>query len=161
MNTLTTLAVVIGLLGSALIGGVFFAFSSFVMGALGRLSSDAGIEAMQSINVVVINRSVLGAFMGTAVLCLGLVIVAMNGWGGQWAPLVVAGSLFYIVGTFIVTMVGNVPLNNRLAEVLAGDRDADAVWALYLERWTRLNSLRAAAAMTSTLLFALALMNGG
>ena len=40
------------LLGSALIGGIFFAFSSFVMKALARVPSSEGIETMQSINSV-------------------------------------------------------------------------------------------------------------
>jgi uncharacterized membrane protein len=57
MNLLTTFAVVIALLGSALIGGIFFAFSSFVMKALARVPSPEGIAAMQSINVVVLNPS--------------------------------------------------------------------------------------------------------
>jgi uncharacterized membrane protein len=42
-------------LGCGLIGGVFFAFPSFVMNALARLPAAQGIAAMQSINVVVIN----------------------------------------------------------------------------------------------------------
>ncbi len=72
MNTLTQLAGITALLGSALVGGVFFAFSSFVMNALARVPSAEGIAAMQSINVVVINPAFLGAFMGTAVLSLGV-----------------------------------------------------------------------------------------
>ena len=158
MNTMTTTAVLIGLLGTALIGGVFFAFSSFVMKALARLSTEDGIEAMQSINIVVINRSFLGAFMGTAVLCLGLAVVAVNAWGSQWAPWVLVGSVLYVVGTFFVTVAGNVPLNNQLAKIGAGEQRAESVWSTYLDRWTRLNTLRAAAAMSSTLLFSLALM---
>lgn len=161
MTSYTTIAVLIGLLGTAVIGGVFFAFSSFVMTALARLSTDDGIEAMQSINVVVINRSFLGVFMGTALLCLGLAVVAVNAWGSQWAPWVLAGSALYLVGTFFVTIVGNVPLNDQLAEIGAGERRAESVWSRYLDRWTRLNTLRAAAAMSSTLLFSLALMQGG
>lgn len=42
-------------LGCALIAGVFFAFSAFVMKALGRLTPAGGITAMQSINVAVLN----------------------------------------------------------------------------------------------------------
>ena len=68
MNLLTTAAVIAALLGTALIGGVFFAFSSFVMKALARVPSPEGIAAMQSINVTVLNASFLGAFMGTAVV---------------------------------------------------------------------------------------------
>ena len=37
------------LLGSALIGGIFFAFSSFIMRALAAVPSEEGIAAMQSI----------------------------------------------------------------------------------------------------------------
>ena len=72
MNQLLPIVETITLLGSALIGGVFFAFSSFVMKALARVPSPAGTAAMQSINIVVMNRSFLGAFMGTAVLSLGV-----------------------------------------------------------------------------------------
>ncbi len=53
------------------VGGIFFAFSSFVMKALAGVPSAEGIGAMQSINVVVLNPSFLGAFMGTAVVSLG------------------------------------------------------------------------------------------
>jgi uncharacterized membrane protein len=42
-------------LGCALVSGIFLAFSSFVMGALARISPPSGIAAMQAINVVVLN----------------------------------------------------------------------------------------------------------
>lgn len=38
-------------LGSGVVAGVFFAFSTFVMKALGHLSPPIGMAAMQSINV--------------------------------------------------------------------------------------------------------------
>ena len=56
-------------LGCGLIAGSFFAFSTFVMGALARLPAAEGIRAMQAINVVVINRWFLGAMLGTAAAC--------------------------------------------------------------------------------------------
>ena len=51
MNSLITIAGTTGLPGSALVAGVFFAFSSFVMKVLARVPSAEGIAAMQSINV--------------------------------------------------------------------------------------------------------------
>ena len=36
MNFITTLIAVLALIGSAIVGGVFFAFSSFIMKALAR-----------------------------------------------------------------------------------------------------------------------------
>ena len=42
-----TLLIVAAALGAATIGGVFFAFSTFVMKALGQLPPTQGVAAMQ------------------------------------------------------------------------------------------------------------------
>lgn len=146
------------LLGSATIGGVFFAFSSFVMTALARVPPPEGIAAMQSINVVVINRSFLGAFMGTAVLSIGMSVIALNSWGTVSAYLFLMGAGFYVIGTFLVTIFGNVPLNKQLAAISATDPDANYVWERYVNRWTMLNTVRTAAAMMAALMYALGLL---
>ena len=52
MNQLISIVGTTALLGSALVGGIFFAFSSFVMKALARVPPAEGIAAMQSINCV-------------------------------------------------------------------------------------------------------------
>lgn len=158
MNTVVTSVVVLALLGSALIGGVFFAFSSFVMKALARTPSSEGIAAMQSINIVVLNRSFLVAFMGTAVLSLFVMGLALNVWGTPSALYFLSGALLYLVGTFLVTGLGNVPLNDQLAAVSATDPAATTVWEHYLDRWTRLNTIRTSAAMAAALLFTLGLV---
>ncbi|NJO35882.1 MAG: hypothetical protein HC869_25170, partial [Rhodospirillales bacterium] len=69
LNTLLFLLTFLATLGSGLMAGFFFAFSTPVMGALGRLPPMHGIAAMQSINILVINPLFLCAFMGTAVVC--------------------------------------------------------------------------------------------
>jgi len=146
------------LLGSALVGGIFFGFSSFIMKALADVPSAEGIGAMQSINVVVINPSFLGAFFGTAVVSLGAGGLALAGWGNPSAPFFLSGALFYLVGTILVTMIGNVPLNAQLAAVFATDPGAREVWEHYLDRWTIWNHVRTAAAMVAALLYTLGLM---
>ena len=65
------------LLGCGTIAGVFFAFSTFVMKALGRLPPEEGIAAMQSINVFAINSWFLVAFLGTAGFCVATMIAAV------------------------------------------------------------------------------------
>jgi uncharacterized membrane protein len=67
MSNLTFILTLLSALGSGLIAGVFFAFSTFVMRALGRLPPHEGIAAMQSINIVVINPWFMTAFLGTVV----------------------------------------------------------------------------------------------
>ena len=136
-------------LGTALVGGVFFAFSSFVMKALGQLPGGAGVAAMQRINVVVINPVFLGAFMGTALLALACVVAAVMIRTEARAPWVFAAGLCYLFGTFGVTMVCNVPRNNRLATLEAMSPQADAYWPEYLRVWTRWNHVRTAAAVVA------------
>ena len=106
LSTITLLSA----LGCAVIGGTFFAFSTFVMPALARLPASQGIGAMQSINVVVLNRWFLGVFLGTALACVVL-SVASSVRGPAW--LSIAGSLLYLVGSLGITKWFNVPLNDK------------------------------------------------
>jgi len=161
MDQLVSIVGVVALLGSALVGGVFFAFSSFIMKALARVPSAEGIGAMQSINVVVLNSSFLGVFIGTTVLSLGAGGLALAGWGRPSASFFLAGAICYLVGTFGVTGLGNIPLNNQLAAVSATDPAARVVWQHYLGRWTMWNHVRTAAAMAAALLYTLGLMQNG
>lgn len=140
----------ISVLGTGLIAGVFFAFSSFVMGALGRLPAANGISAMQSINVVVLNPAFLGVFMGTAVLCLALALSAIMRWSEPGAAYLLIGSVLYVVGTFAVTVALNVPLNDELAGVSAQAQSAAGVWARYLTDWTIWNHVRTGAALAAS-----------
>ncbi len=158
MTTAITVAAIAALMGAALIGGVFFAFSSFIMKALGRVPSSEGIAAMQSINVVVLNPSFLGLFMGTAALSVLIIVLAAMNWSDPRAPFLVAGGLLYFVGTFLVTAFGNVPLNDRLEAVEATSPEAAELWQHYLVRWTGLNTLRTVAATLSALAFIGALL---
>ena len=160
MNALTDFAAIIALLGSALIAGVFFAFSSFIMKALAKLPSSEGIAAMQSINVVVLNRSFLGVFMGTAAISLLIIALTILQWGQAATVWFVLGGALYFVGTFLVTAMGNVPLNNRLADLSATDEASASVWAHYLERWTHLNTVRTVAATAAALMFVIGLIGG-
>lgn len=144
-------------LGSGLIAGVFFAFSSFVMKALARIQPPQGIAAMQSINIVVINPLFLGAFLGTAVACLVLAVSTLFAWGAPGAAYLLAGGLLYVIGTFLVTMVFNVPLNNALAAVDPTGAEGVRLWTVYLSRWTAWNHVRTAAALVAAALLMIGL----
>jgi uncharacterized membrane protein len=128
-------------IGAALIAGTFFAFSSFVMPALAKLPPAAGAAAMQAINVAVLNRLFLGVFVGTAAISLALVVAAVLRWDGD-AAYRLAGGLLYLVGSFAVTIFGNVPLNDRLAALDAAAESSAPQWRHYVGSWTAWNHLR-------------------
>jgi uncharacterized membrane protein len=143
--------------GSGLIGGVFFAFSTFIMQALGRLPAAHGIAAMQSINVVVLNRWFLTAFMGTAVTCAALAVITLA-WRPSGSILLLAGSALYVIGTFLVTIAFNVPRNNALAAVAPDSMEAAALWSRYLKEWTAWNHVRTLAALVAMAVLVLGLL---
>ena len=161
MNSLILLLGTTALLGSALVGGVFFAFSSFVMKALARVTSSEAIATMQSINAVVINLSFMAAFMGTALLSVVMVILVLVSTNHPSTMFFIGGAIFYFVGTFLVTIFCNVPLNNQLAAVSAMDPDATKFWMHYLKQWTMWNHIRTAAAMAAALLYTVGLIQNG
>lgn len=134
-------------LGSALVAGVFFAFSTFVMKALGRLPPPQGIAAMQSINVAVLNPWFLTAFLGTAGTCLIVAVLSLVRWHEAGAAYLLAGSLLYLVGTALVTIAFHVPRNDALAAVDPASPEAGRLWARYLASWTVGNHVRTAAAL--------------
>ncbi len=136
-------------LGSGLMAGFFFAFSVCVMKALGLQPPAQGIAAMQSINVVVINPVFMIAFFGTAVGCVAVAISAVRSWHGPGAAYLLAGGLLYLAGSFLVTIVFNVPRNDALATVDPASADGAAVWASYLTAWTAWNHVRGAAALAA------------
>jgi uncharacterized membrane protein len=144
-------------LGCALIAGAFFAFSTFVMKALGSLPPPQAVRAMQAMNVWAPTGLFLATLLGTALACAFLTVQAFLGWSQPGAPLRLAGSLLYLLGAFGVTMVANVPRNDALAVLDPQSVNAVAAWTDYLSSWTAWNHVRTVAALVATALLLLSL----
>ncbi|WP_316848582.1 DUF1772 domain-containing protein [Pedobacter psychrodurus] len=97
---------------TALIGGLFYAYSCSVNPGLARIPDASYLQAMQSINRAILNPLFFISFMGT------LVLLPISVWFFKEQSMVfyllLAAALLYFGGVFLVTMVGNVPLNNLL-----------------------------------------------
>jgi uncharacterized membrane protein len=146
----------IAAIGSSLVAGIFFAFSSFVMEALRRVPAEQGSAAMQSINVTVLNPGFFLAFFGTGIVSLALTVGVFFGHARE-PTLILTASFLYLAGCIGVTMVFNVPLNNRLAAVQPGTMEGDAMWSRYLDAWTVWNHVRTITPLVSAILFTAAL----
>jgi uncharacterized membrane protein len=152
-----TLAAVVG---AGLVGGVFFAFSNFVMRALERLSPSEGAAAMQSINITVITPTFMTALFG-----MGVVSLVLIGWGladldEPYAGWLIAGGAIYLIGEIVTTLGYHVPRNNALARVDPQSEEGARVWRTYLVEWTRMNHVRTVAGLAAAGLFAVALQAG-
>jgi len=148
MKLLPTLTL-IAALGSGVVAGVFFAFSSFVMPGLARMPAAGGIAAMNSMNVTAVTPMFMTALFGTGLVCLVLAGGAIIGWNQPGSFWLLAGALTYVIGNPIVTMVFNVPLNNALAAVDPVSASGATVWTSYLGDWVMWNHVRAIAAIAA------------
>jgi uncharacterized membrane protein len=147
-------------LGCGLMAGFFFAFSACVMNALAHLPAAQGIAAMQSINVAVLNRWFFAVFFGTAAGCVLLAGSALVMWHEPGAVYLLAGSLLYLVGTILITIVFNVPLNEALAAAKPDSAEGASLWTRYLATWTAWNHARTVAALAAAAFLILAVTVG-
>ncbi|RCK68479.1 DUF1772 domain-containing protein [Desertihabitans brevis] len=142
------LLVLLTAVAAALVGGVFFAFSGFVMAGLARTPDEVGAAAMAGINVTAVRPPLMLALFGTALACLVLLVRGVLD-GSGW---LVAGALVHLAGCVVVTAAGNVPLNNRLQAAVGSGTDVAATWQHYLRRWTALNHVRSVAGVAAAVL---------
>ncbi len=147
-----TLLLWLSALGCAVMAGLYFAFSAFIMRALGEIDRAAGIAAMNAINRVILRSAFMPIYLGSTLTSLGLGAIALLSWGEPGAAPMLAGAAIYVLGMFGVTMARNVPLNNRL--MAASDA---GTWAVYLSIWTRWNHVRTLASAAGLVLFVVAL----
>lgn len=136
---------------TGLVAGLFYAFSCSVMPGLARTDDRTFVDAMQRINVAILNGWFALGFGGALVLTVLATALHLGGDQRSVLPWVIAALVLY-VATLVITGVVNVPLNNELEAAGPRDRIADAAELaavrLHFEaRWVRWNIVRA---LTST-----------
>ncbi|MBT8431616.1 MAG: DUF1772 domain-containing protein [Altererythrobacter sp.] len=140
-----------------IMAGVYFTFSVFVMKSLDEIEAPAGMLAMQSINRVIVKSLFLPIFFASSLTSAALTVMMLldpSTMGSRWALI---GSCLYIFGMFVVTIFGNVPLNNRLESTDASGPDGAEMWSTYLAKWTIWNHVRTLACIGSLILLTLAI----
>ncbi|WP_440710241.1 anthrone oxygenase family protein [Herbiconiux sp. YIM B11900] len=162
MTGAQTALVVVGLLtavsalGAAVVGGVFFAFSGFVMRALGQVSPTAGLESMQAINLTAVRPPLMITLFGTVLTGLAAcVLLAVNDAGhALWWGF--AGEVVYLAAVIVLTVGFHVPRNTRIAALDPRDPAAAVEWERYRAGWTRGNHVRAVGGVVAAVLFGIA-----
>jgi uncharacterized membrane protein len=153
MCTLVTSLLWLSAIGCGLMAGLYFAFSTFIMTALGRIDQAAGIAAMNAINKVIVQSLFLPIFLGSTLTCLALAVLAPFRWNEPGAGMWLAAGVLYVVGMFVVTALFNVPLNNALAALQPASGEAATLWARYLSDWTWWNHVRTVTSTLALVLF--------
>ena len=145
---------------TALMAGLFYAWSCSVMPGFARLADREFVSAMQATNRAIQNPIFFAAFFGAPVF---LVISAVLFYDQSTRfSLLLAATNVYFVGTFGVTVFGNVPLNNRLDRFdleTAGVEEIAAQRANFERRWNNLNTIRTVSSTAALVLVLIACLN--
>ena len=133
-------------LAAGLLAGLFYAFAVSVMPGLGRIDSRTFVDAMQQINVAILNPWFFASFFGAPVLTAVAAALHLRADGRAVLPWTVAAFALCAV-TLIITIRVNVPLNEALAAAGSPDRIADLaeVRERFEATWVRWNIARAVA----------------
>lgn len=140
-------------IGCGLLAGLYFAFSAFIMTALGRIAQASGISAMNAINAVIVQSLFMPVFLGTTLSALVLAIAGALRWGQPGASAMLLSGALYVIGMFGCTAIIHVPMNNALAAVDPAGAEAASVWARYLSDWTLWNHVRTISSTLACALF--------
>lgn len=151
--SITLFLIQITILAYAFVGGVFLAFSDFIMRSLAMTGGHGGIEAMQVINREVFRWVFMTLFLGLAVVSLIIAAYGAFALTGPAGTLMSLAGLCYLVGCFGVTVFFNVPMNETLAGLEISDAQTRSYWSnTYVPRWTFWNSVRTTACAISAAL---------
>ncbi|GEP98012.1 anthrone oxygenase family protein [Chitinophaga cymbidii] len=147
---------------TALMAGLFFAWSCSVTPGLGRLPDASYISAFQSCNRAIQNPVFLICFLG------GLVLLPVSAWL-HYTPapsihfwLLLAASLLYAAGVIGVTFAGNIPLNEALDKFDLQQASTEAITQArerFEKRWNDLNLIRTVASTLSVILVVMACLS--
>jgi uncharacterized membrane protein len=139
---------------TALVSGLYFGYSVSVNGGLHRLNDSEYVRAMQSINAVIQNPLFFASFIGPVIL-LPFAAILQRDANPMLFALLLASSILYIAGSFGLTMVGNVPLNVRLAKFEASKASGNEIAqarARFEKPWNRLHAIRTITSIAATVL---------
>ncbi len=151
-------------LWSAVVGGVFSAFSEFIMSALLKTEAAGGIEAMQHINRDVIRTQFVAGILSITLLSVLFALYSLAVFEGAGLVTLILAASVYVPSVFLTTIFGNVPMNNRLDSLDHSNAAAHAYWLEYCRKWTRLNHVRSLGSVLTAGLYmtaAIALITSG
>lgn len=149
---------------TAMSAGLFYAWTISVVPGLKNIPTKSYLEALQSMNRAILNPGFFVIFFGSLVLMILSVYFQFRVQINLTFWLIVAGSIFYLIGTVGVTIFGNVPLNETLdganINVLNPD-DLENLRASIESKWNRLNIVRTIFSVLAFIILLLGILSNG
>ena len=129
---------------TGLSAGLFYAWSVSVIPGTQKIDDLSYLHTMQSINREILNPAFFIIFFGSLItlFCSTFFTYSVS-TTAFWVLIIATG--FYLVGTVVVTGLGNVPLNNELEALKISELSTQEIteFRMYYEsRWNKLHTYR-------------------
>jgi uncharacterized membrane protein len=158
--TTQDIATILLVLLTGLSAGLCFTWSNAITSGIGRLDDFGYLSAFQQMNRSIINPLFIIVFFGP--FFLGLVnIYLFKNASSPMIWLLMAGIAFYFFGVLLVTIFGNVPLNEVLDKTDLGISSFDDLKQLrnqFEDKWNRLHLIRTVTSIVSFLILIISLL---
>ena len=136
----------IAIISFGFLGGVYFAFSFFVMQSLNKIDHKEAINAMSSINLVILKSPFMILFFFSSFIALALFLKSIFAY--EILSSRGFASLVFLIGMFLCTAIKNVPLNDKLAS-FNDSLSPEIEWNYYYKNWIMWNHVRTASCFLS------------
>ena len=145
----------IGIVLTGLSAGLFYAWAVSVIPGTRRISDASYLETMQTINRAILNPAFFLVFFGALIFDVWGTLIEYKAGIGLSFWLSLSATLVYLLGTFGITALGNVPLNETLDAIDLTRLDSQGMLnarKAYEARWNLLNTVRTGASIMAFLL---------
>ncbi|MFJ4967978.1 DUF1772 domain-containing protein [Streptomyces sp. NPDC088755] len=154
MSAMTSLFLVLSVIVTGLYAGFMLAFLTAIMPGLAALTDEQFTAAMRRFNEKVPRPLFLVLFLGVVALPAAALFTGLGEHDAVEGPALV-GALVCVVAGHLVTIAGNIPLNNALATSEGGDDSAAR--KAFEPRWNTFHRIRTAFVLAASVLLAIAL----
>ncbi|MFJ6440114.1 DUF1772 domain-containing protein [Streptomyces sp. NPDC091649] len=154
MSAMTSLFLVLSVIVNGLYAGFMLTFLIAIMPGLAALTDEQFTAAMSRFNDKVPGPVFLVLFLGVVALPAAAFFTGLGEHGAVAGPAIL-GALICVVASHLVTVAGNIPLNNALAASEGGDDSAART--AFETRWNTFHQVRTAFNLVACVLLAVAL----
>ena len=140
-----TIILLLASLSTGIMAGIFFIWSNTIKPGIGKLNDMGYLSAFQSMNRVILNRTFIGIFFAPVILIPLTTFLNYNIIPDYKFWILLAATLFYWIGTFGVTIRGNIPLNELLDKTNLENISTEQAKSLRQSienKWNRFNLIR-------------------
>ena len=158
--TFENITIVVLVILTGLSAGLCFTWSNAVTSGIGRLDNLGYLSAFQQMNRTILNPLFVIVFFGPLLLGITNLYVFRNA-SNYLIWLLILAIAIYFFGVLLVTIFGNVPLNDILDKTeltTAGKDELSQLRDMFELKWNRLHLIRTISSIVSFTLLILSLL---